>query len=186
MVDHAEMTLMMSLALDGMLGSEERGEFEAHLVGCAICQAEWERWQRVDALLATEPERSPSPELVAGVLRRLSQRGRRQSRLVGGALLVGGSLSVWGMVVLALSMSAALWFLSDPVIAVHVAHVGSQLLAAVGLLATAVRLGLGGLVRPTVWPWLAVFACMVLMLTSLWMRVVQRRPLRPMGPMLLL
>jgi anti-sigma factor RsiW len=180
------MTLLMSLSLDGMLSEEERQEFEAHLARCAQCQSEWERWQSVDVLLKSEPVRSPTPEFSAGVLDRLAQRSRRQRRLVGGALLVGGSLSAWGMVVMALAMAAFLWILSDPAVAIHVAHVGSQVLAAVGVLVTAARLALAGVLNQGIWPWLAIYFGVVLALTSLWMRVVRRRPSRPTVSMFIL
>jgi len=186
MVDHAEMSLMMSLSLDGMLPAHDQRVLEAHLAECARCRSEWERWQRVDALLAAEPLLSPGPGFAAGVLERVAQRGRRQRRLLGGALLVGGSLSVSGMVVLALAMACLLWVLSDPSVAIRGAQVLSQLLAAGGLLATAARLSLEGLCRPSVWPWLAGYACLVVAITALWMRVVRRQPFRPSAPLVVL
>jgi anti-sigma factor RsiW len=186
MVDHAEMSLMMSLALDGMLTAGDQQAFEAHLRQCARCQSEWERWQGVDALLAAEPQLSPAPDFAAGVLDRVGKRGERRRRLLGGALLVGGSLSVWGMMALALVMASLLWFLSDPSMVVHGAHLLSQLLAAGGVLATAVRLGLEGLCHPFIWPWMATYVCSVLALTWLWVRLVQRRSLRSSVPQIVL
>jgi anti-sigma factor RsiW len=128
MIDHAEMTLMMSLALDGMLSPEEQGAFEAHLRTCPDCQARWTRWRQVDALLAAGPVLSPSPGFSARVLKRLRRRGQHQQRLLGGVLLLGGSLSVWGMVLLALVTAALLWTVSDPSVAIHGAQVLSHLL----------------------------------------------------------
>ena len=97
--------------------------------------------------------------------------------------MVGGSLSASGIVVLALVAASLLWFLSDPSVTIRGAQVLSQLLVAVGLLATAARLGLEGLCLPAVWPWLAAYACLVLAITAVWMRVVRRRPFRPSVPL---
>jgi anti-sigma factor RsiW len=177
---------MMSLLMDGMLSAEEQEALEAHLRLCTGCQAEWARWRQVDALLASEHVLVPSPGFGAGVLERVGQHRRRQRRLLGGALLLGGSLSVWGMVLLALAAAALLWVLSDPRVAVHGAHVLSQLLAAGGLLVTAVRLGLVGMTSPSVLPFLVTYACAVMALTALWIRLAQRRPLRSGVPMLVL
>jgi len=186
MVDHAEMTLMMSLALDGMLSPEEQGAFEAHLRTCPDCQARWTRWRQVDALLAAGPVLSPSPGFSARVLKRLRHRGQHQRRLLGGVLLLGGSLSVWGMVLLALVAAALLWTVSDPSVAIHGAQVLSHLLAAGGLLVKAVRLGLGSMVSPSVLPWLVGYACVVLVMTAVWVRLVRRRPLRAPALMLVM
>lgn len=184
MADHAEMTVMMSLALDGMLSSEEQKAFEGHLRSCVGCQGHWVRWQQVDALLAAEPVAAPAPDFSARVLERVSQRGQRQRRLLGGALLLGGSLSVWGMVLLSLAGAALLWVLSDPSVAVHGAQVLSQLLGAGSLLVKAVGLGLESLVGPSVLPLLLTFVCVMMALTVLWARLVQRRPRRAPSLML--
>jgi len=186
MVDHAEMTLMMSLALDGMLSPEDQRTFEAHLRTCPDCQARWTRWRQVDALLAAGPVLSPSPGFSARVLERVNRRGRRQRRLLGGALLLGGSLSVWGMVLLALVAAALLWTVSDPSVAIHGAQVLAHLLAAAGLLVKAVRLGLGSMVSPSVLPWLVGYACVVLAMTAAWVRLVRRRPQRAPALMLVM
>lgn len=176
MADHAGMTLMMSLALDGLLAREEQEAFEGHLRRCAGCQEQWARWQRVDALLAAEPVVAPSPDFSARVLARVNQHAQRQRRLLGGALLLGGSLSVWGMVLLGLAGAALLWVLSDPSVAVHGARVIWQLIATGNLLARAVELGLESLVDPSVLPLLLTFVCVTVALTALWLRLVQRRP----------
>lgn len=186
MADHAEMTLMMSLALDGMLSSEEQGAFEAHLRTCPDCRTEWTRWRQVDALLAAGPVLLPSPGFSARVLERVSRRGQHQRRLLGGALLLGASLSVWGMVLLALVAAALLWTVSDPSVAIHGAQVLSHLLVAGGLLVKAVRLGLGSIVSPSALPWLVGYACVVLAMTAVWVRLVRRCPLRAPALMLVL
>jgi len=178
MIDHAEMTLMMSLALDGMLSPEEQGAFEAHLHTCPDCQARWTRWRQVDALLAAGPVLSPSPGFSARVLKRLRHRGQHQRRLLGGVLLLGGSLSVWGMVLLALVALTLPWAFSNPSLVIHGVQVIWQLLTAGSLLIKAVRLWLESMANPSVLPLLISYGCVMLALTVLWGWLVQRRPRR--------
>ena len=171
-MDHSGSTLSMSLALDGMLSTEERTAFDTHMGQCSECQAQWEWWQQVDELLTSDPVLLPSAGFSDRVLERVGQRSQQRRRLLRGALLVGGSLSVWGMAVVALAVAGLLWILSDPSVVVYFARTVSQLLTASGLLAKTVRIGLESVVRPSVWPWLASYACFVVALTLLWVRVI--------------
>jgi len=183
---HAGMTLMMSLALDGMLSPQERAAFEAHLRACPDCQAEWARWRRVDRMLAQAPMLSPAPGFSARVLERVSHRGRRQQRLVRGALLLGGSLSVWGLVLLALAMLALLWVMRTPPVVVHCVRVLLQMMTAGGLLLKAMRLWLESVTSPSALPLLVIYACVMLMLTALWGWLVRGRLRRAPGLFILI
>ena len=176
MADHTDMTLLMSLSLDGMLSPEDQRALDGHLHTCDACRVEWERWQQIDALLEAEQALAPAPGFSARVAEQLEQRGRSRRRLLGRALLVGGSLSVWGMVSLALVVANLLWMVSDPSMAVYFAHVLTQLVSAAGLLVKAVLMGLESMASPSVWPWVAGYLCVVLALTALWVRLVRRPP----------
>lgn len=182
MADHAEMTLMMSLALDGMLSAEEQASLETHLRACPDCRAQWARWQRVDSLLAGVPMLAPAPAFSARVLERVSQRGHRQRRLVRGALLLGGSLSVWTLALLLTMGTLALsWALRNPSLTIHTLQVVLQMMTAGGLLLKALRLWLESMVSPALLPLLATYACVMLALTALWGWLVQLRPRRAPG-----
>jgi len=159
MTDHAEMTLLMSLSLDGMLSIEEQRALEGHLHDCDECREEWVSWQQVDALLGSDRVLSPAPGFRAGVLEQLERRGKSHRRLLGRALLVGGSLSVWGMVTLSAVVAALLWMVSDPSMAGYFAHVLTQLLSAGGLLVKALLMSVESMASPAVWPWVASYLC---------------------------
>jgi len=183
---HAEMTLMMSLALDGMLSPEERAAFEAHLRVCPDRQVEWARWQRVDSLLAQAPMLSPAPGFSGRVLERVNRRGRRQQRLVRGALLLGGSLSVWALVLLAMAALTLLWVIRTPSVAIHGVQVFLQMMTAGGVLLKAMRLWLESMTSPSVLPLLVTYACVMLVLTALWGWLVRGRPRRAPGLLILI
>jgi len=176
MADHTEMTLLMSLSLDGMLSPEDQRALDGHLPDCDECREEWERWQQVDALLVSARLLSPAPGFSDRVTEQVERRGQSRRRVLGRALLVGGSLSLWGMVSLSLVVAGLLWMVSDPSMAVYFAHILTQLLSAGSLLVKAFLMGMESMTSPAVWPWAASYLCVVLALTALWVRLVRRRP----------
>jgi len=178
MADHAQMTLTMSLALDGMLSAEERAAFEAHVHACPDCWAEWKRWQQVDRFLAEAPMLAPAPGFSGRVLEQLSRRQRRQRRLVGGVLLLGGSLSVGVLTLLVLIALVLLWALHMPALIIQGVRVLLEMAMAGGLLLKAMRLWLQSVVSPPLLPWLVTYICVMNALIALWGWLVQRRSRR--------
>lgn len=99
MTEHEWLALAAPYALDALDG-DERAAFEAHLAGCAVCQAEVASFRDVAAQLAmTAPVAEPSPELRDRVLaeaRRVRPIGLRRAWLAAAAgfllaLVVGGA-----------------------------------------------------------------------------------------------
>lgn len=175
MTEHAEITAMMSLALDGMLSAAERRTLEEHLGSCSTCSAEWGRWRQVDALFSSEPAAAPPAEFSARVMAGVQAQVKRRRRLTLSAWLVGGSLYVWAMAALALGLAGLLWVLSDPPVAAVLARVLTQTLSAVGLLAKALRLGLAGIMRQEVVALVMSYACIVAATLAMWVRLARRR-----------
>ena len=68
-MSHEELRDLASAYVLDALDADERGRFEAHLAGCAECQAEVRSFRPVvDALARIVDSRQPSPELRARVL----------------------------------------------------------------------------------------------------------------------
>jgi anti-sigma-K factor RskA len=68
-VSHDELRELASAYVLGALDVEEREQFEAHLAGCELCQAEVRSFGPVvDVLAYSVPDRQPSAELRARVL----------------------------------------------------------------------------------------------------------------------
>jgi anti-sigma factor RsiW len=143
MISHRDTTVMMSLALDGMLSPAEQTVLEEHLESCPSCRAMWTRWQSVEALLSTQPMVAPAVDFSDRVLAKLDQQVAKKSRVRRIALL-GGSLSIWGILVAALGIAAALWFLSDPALLARWAHSATRVVSTCALLYKGLRLGLSG------------------------------------------
>jgi len=146
MISHQDTTVMMSLALDGMLSPEELSELNNHLDLCPSCRAKWVRWQSVGALLSAQPLAAPSLSFSESVMVGVDQMVDRKSRAKKAALL-GGSLSIWAGLILALGIAVALWILSDPVTIALSAERATRILSTCALLIKGLRLGLGGVVK---------------------------------------
>ena len=95
---HEEYTLAMSLALDGMLTSDEERDLRAHLAACASCRATWALWQEIDQRLtvsASQPAAAPTAGFSARVEERLLARQFRRRSALGGLLFLIASLATW-------------------------------------------------------------------------------------------
>jgi anti-sigma factor RsiW len=149
MISHQDTTVMMSLALDEMLSPEESAELNEHLDSCPSCRATWACWQSVGSLLSAQPLAGPSPNFSERVMVAVDQSVDRQSRAKKAALL-GGSLSIWVALIVALGIAAALWVLSDPLIIALSAERATRILSTCALLFKGLRLGLAGVARTDV------------------------------------
>jgi anti-sigma factor RsiW len=94
-----EMTVLMSLALDEMLGEEDRQRLEQHLQGCPACRTEWEAMQAVSALLADSPMAGPPLGFAVRVERKLAEKDRKRRQTFGGLAVLTSSLSLAGLTV---------------------------------------------------------------------------------------
>lgn len=113
---HDAYGLMMSLALDNLLDSEESVRLEAHLADCSPCREQWRLWRALDNALLAAPMTEPSPGFVLNFSRQLAaQERRRQVRvgfLLGALTLVMWLIGVAGvaLVISALVYNQVSWF----------------------------------------------------------------------------
>lgn len=105
---------MMSLALDGLLDSEESQRLDHHLRTCLACQAEWGKWQRIAQVLQAEPFAGPPQGFAMSVDRALQRSEQRREHILGGLMLAGGTLSISALVLLVVGLTTALWLAISP------------------------------------------------------------------------
>lgn len=105
---------LMSLALDGQLDSATQRRFQVHVQTCPACQNRWLQWQHLSHLLEVEPFVGPLPGFVQRVDHRIRRHQEWRERLLGGLILVGGTLSVWTGLLLGLALTIGFWLLSSP------------------------------------------------------------------------
>lgn len=104
----------MSLALDGMLDVREQVAFEQHVHTCHMCQVQWTRWQAISRVLAVEPLVGPVPGLAMRVDRRIQEHQQRRERLVGSLVVLGGTISVWTVLLMGVVLTSAVWLVVSP------------------------------------------------------------------------
>ncbi len=168
----------MSLKLDGLLDEEQERALQAHLATCTACRAEWETLQFVSRLLGDQPMIPAPVGFVARVEHRLAAaRATKRRGVIGAATLSLGTLS---LVTLGLSSLAGLllqlWpLVQQPSLWENVKGWFSQLVD-VGLsIGQAIVLLLSSLFDVVGGPVLLIYLLAVLLLTTLWSRLVLRR-----------
>ena len=103
-LDHLS-TEAMSLALDGLLDATEQQEFDAHLAACDICRAQWLKWRRISDVFRVEPFTAPASGFMLRVDQAVQRDEKRRERLWGGLVLVGGTLSIWTVLLMGLALT---------------------------------------------------------------------------------
>ncbi|AVX19884.1 Putative zinc-finger [Carboxydocella sporoproducens DSM 16521] len=103
---------LLSPFLDGMLTEKERMAVEEHLATCTACQQEKEELQRLQKLLATEPEQTPGPDFQQRLKTRLARQplgaGHWWLRLSKGKIVTGVA-SLVAALLLVTVVSFSLW-----------------------------------------------------------------------------
>jgi anti-sigma factor RsiW len=94
-----QMTMLMSLSLDGMLDRDGQHRLERHLAGCASCQWEWQAMRQVTAMFEAEPMIGPPLGFSVRIERRLEAKAKQRKRAFGGAAVVTSWLSLAGVTV---------------------------------------------------------------------------------------
>ena len=168
----------ISLKLDGLLDEDQERALQAHLATCAACRAEWEALQFVSRLLDGQSVIPAPTGFVARVERRLAaERAARRRGVVGAAALAWGAL---GLAALILSSLAGLivefWpLLSQPSVweslggwLTRIADVCLAVGGAIALLLSSLFDAIGG-------PVVLLYMLVVLLLSTLWSRLVLRR-----------
>jgi hypothetical protein len=105
---------MMSLALDHMLDGAAEVAFEQHISACNQCQAEWSKWQRISLVFGEEPFAGAAPGFPLRFAATLQREQRRKERMLGGLVLVGGTVSIWTIVALSIAGALAAWLAFTP------------------------------------------------------------------------
>ena len=93
---HGEYLMLISLALDGMLDSEEKKQLDGHLDQCSGCRAQWVLWQAIDDRLRAAPVPVPAPGFSRSVAQRLAQQERLRNLRIG-VMLTVFTLLVWSL-----------------------------------------------------------------------------------------
>jgi predicted anti-sigma-YlaC factor YlaD len=168
----------MSLKLDGLLPSDQERSLEAHLATCAACRAEWEALQFVSCLLGDQPMVPAPPGFAARVERRLATgKTARRRGVIGAAVLALGTLS---LATLGLSSLAGLFLqlwplLRQPSLLDDLTGWVTRLVdvcLAVGHATVLLVESLFDATGGSVW---LIYVLALLLLTSLWSRLMLRR-----------
>jgi anti-sigma factor RsiW len=85
---------MMSANLDGNLDGAESDRLQEHLATCEACQAEWQRLQAVDRLLASASMVQAPVRVRVQVMTRLSRRDQARRAFIGGTALALGTVAL--------------------------------------------------------------------------------------------
>ena len=95
-VDHSEYLMLISLALDGMLDSDEEKRLDGHLEQCSGCRGQWLLWQAIDDRLRAAPVPVPAPGFSRSVAQRLARQERLRNLRIG-VMLTVFTLLVWSL-----------------------------------------------------------------------------------------
>jgi anti-sigma factor RsiW len=98
-----QMSMWMSLALDGMLDRDDSLRMERHLATCVSCQTEWTAMRKVSVLFESEPMVGPPLGFAIRVERSLEAKAQKRRRTFGGLAVLTGSLPLVGITVAALT-----------------------------------------------------------------------------------
>lgn len=172
MNEHESFSQNMSLALDGLLSDAERAVFDQHLLSCEPCRARWLKWQHISDVLWQEPFAGPAQGFALRVDSLVQHQQRRKERMLGGLVLVGGTVSIWTVMALSAAIAVFVGFTVTPAaryqIAEYLAFAGRALGVVVDSVAS-VRDGLLTMPGPAA---LAVALCILAGLIALWVRLV--------------
>jgi predicted anti-sigma-YlaC factor YlaD len=178
---HSEqITMLMSLALDGMLDRDGHYRMEQHLTTCPACQAEWAAMQKVATLLEAEPMIGPPLGFAIRVERRLEEKSRQQRRAFGGVAVVASWLSLAGLTVAAVvlllgGIATWQWLGSQPGLQQGILA-AIQLASGMGLIGKGASLFLGDLLQRYGPPLVVSLAIGLTVLAGTWTWLVVKRP----------
>jgi anti-sigma factor RsiW len=170
----SEISEWMSLYLDGLVSQEQGAQLQAHVAQCPACGGEWEAMRSLSSLLSAEPMAIPAPGFTARVAQRLHRRQTRRRRLYSSLGVLMGSVGLWAIVGVVLSLVfIVLWQAPMRIILSEVAiPLARNTLATLAALSRALRSATTELsLRPT-GLFLLGYAVVALGLTLLWTRVV--------------
>jgi anti-sigma factor RsiW len=179
--EHSEqMTVWMSLALDGLLDAGDQQRLQTHLAGCAACRATWTAMQQVSTLFEQSPMIGPSLGFAVRVERRLAEKTKKRRQVFGGVAVLTSSLSlaavtVTVLLVIVLGAVAWRWLDSLPAVQQRTSAV-SQVASGMGLLGKGASFFLGDLLVRYGVPVVILLGIGLLVLAGLWMWLFIKRP----------
>ncbi len=172
MNEHEIFSESMSLALDGLLADAEQAMFDQHLAACEPCRARWLKWQRISDVLWFEPFAGPAQGFSLRVDSLVQHEQRRKERMLGGLVLVGGTVSIWAVMALSVAITVIVGLTVSPAARWQIAEYfgfGSRVVGVVVNSATAVRDSLLTMPGPGA---LVLALCVLAALMLLWVRLV--------------
>jgi len=175
-----QMSLLMSLALDGMLDRDAHRRMERHLASCASCQAEWAAMKRVSVLLESSPMTGPPLGFAVRVERSLEEQVKKRRRAFGGLAVLTSSLPLVGITVAALSILVLAvvawnWFGSMSSVQQSAAALG-QVASGVALMGKGTSFFLRDLLARYGLPLVLLLAAGLAFLSGMWTWVFVKRP----------
>ena len=175
-----QMSMLMSLALDGMLDRDGQYRMEQHLTVCPACQAGWAAMQQVSALFEAEPMTGPPLGFAVRVERRLEEKARQRRRVFGGVAVVTSWLYLAGLTVAAVALiligvAGWQWLGSLPGLQQGISA-ASQLASGVGLMGRGATLFLGDLLQRFGPPLVIVLTIGLTVLVGTWTWLFVKRP----------
>jgi len=180
-----QMTVLMSLALDGLLEEQDRRRLEQHLDVCPSCRGEWEAMREVATLFESSPMVGPPLGFAVRVERRLAEQDRRRRRVFGGMAVVTSGLSLAGLTVgvLVILVAAIVAWLSlgDLPSVQQGTNAALQVASGAGLLAKGASFFLGDLLARYAAPLILGLGLVLAILAGLWLWLWSRRPRNPNG-----
>ena len=167
-------TESMSLALDGLLDATEQHEFDGHLIECEVCRAQWLKWRRISDVFRVEPFTAPAPGFMLRVDQAVQRDEKRRERLWGGLVLVGGTLSIWTVLLMGLGLTLTVGmtvFTGSQVDPLKVLGISGEAAAVLVQSLTTIRDGLLSMLPgPTV---SVGMAAVLAVLALIWLRLVR-------------
>jgi predicted anti-sigma-YlaC factor YlaD len=178
--DNEKMSLLMSLAIDGLMDAGDQKLLHGHLAVCPICRAEWAAMQQVTDLFRDAPLVGPRLGFATRVERRLADTSRKRRRIFGGVAVLTSSLSlaavtVATVVVIILGVVAWNWLGSLPDIQQGTSAV-SQIASGMGLIGKGLSLYLTDFLLLFGLPVVLLVGICVAVLLAIWIWVFVRRP----------
>jgi predicted anti-sigma-YlaC factor YlaD len=175
-----QISLLMSLALDGMLKRDDKLRLDRHLGTCASCQAEWEAMQQMSVMLEREPMVGPPLGFAVRVERSLEAQVQKRRRALGGLAVMTGALPLVGITVaaatiLVLATVAWNWFGSMSSVQQSAAALG-QVASGVALMGKGTSFFLGDLLTRYGPPLVLMLALGLAFLVGIWTWLFLKRP----------
>ncbi len=138
-------SLLMSMALDDLLDSDEQAEFDSYLATYPALANEWQDWQMLDIELKAAPVVQPPADFMFNFEMRLLHH-ERQRRLWWGMAFGGIAVVLWVAVLVGVASLGAFLLFGQPAWLTQAVHSLAYVSANVGAWVTAVGSAFGSVV----------------------------------------